>query len=130
MSLWYERCLLIAFFVVAVNGVLRGKAGEIVLPVTLCGLAAILWILVSRMQTASSNIGVILRSTGLEKDMFLPLIKALTITELTTVSAELCRDNGEKSIAAVLELCGAAAALWCVLPLAEEALRLIGSVGG
>ena len=53
----------------------------------------------------------------------------LAITQVTHISAELCRDAGEKAVAAKLELCGAAASLMCVLPLAEQALALLGALG-
>ena len=56
------------------------------------------------------------------------LIKALGITLAVQFSAELCRDAGESSIAAKLELVGKAEIILLALPLIRELLGLAGGL--
>ena len=72
---------------------------------------------------------MILEHTGLEKQLFMPVVKVLAITQISRLSAELCRDAGERAIAVSLELGSAVASLFCILPLMKEALTLIGAFG-
>ena len=54
-----------------------------------------------------------------------PLFRATGICVVIHFAASLCRDNGEGSLAAKLELCGNAACIILLLPLLSDMIRLI-----
>lgn len=67
-------------------------------------------------------------SAGLDNETLLPVFKVMGIAVCTKVTAEVCRDNSQRALAAKVELCGALCGLVCALPLLQTALRLIGAV--
>ena len=123
------RMLLITVAALCCSQLIRGKTPALALLISLAAILALLKLLLPGLQASRQVIQGLLAQTGLESDLFLPLFKILAITQVTHIAAELCRDAGERAIAAKLELCGAAAALLCVLPLAQQALNMIGASG-
>lgn len=129
MTLWMGKLLLLALCAVCLTGMLRGKTPALALPVSLAACGVLFSLLLPRLETLWGELGSMARSAGLDTGLFGPVLRVLAITELTRLGAELCRDGGEKGLAAALELCGTAASLVCVLPLAKKALELIGAIG-
>lgn len=66
--------------------------------------------------------------TGLDPEVFAPLAKVIGLAICVRITTELCRDAGERAIAAKVEMAGAAVGLICALPLLEQAVRLIGGL--
>ena len=97
--------------------------------ISLAAVLVLLRMLLPKLQAIWQAFQGVLAQAGLENQLFLPLIKVLAITQVTHIAAEMCRDAGERAMAAKLELCGAATSLLCVIPLAERALALIGALG-
>ena len=122
------RILLISAAAVSCAQLIRGKAPALALMVSLAAVLALFRLVLPKIQAIWQMFQTLLLQSGLESALFLPLVKVLAITQITHISAELCRDAGEKAIAAKLELCGTAAAVLCVLPLAQQALALIGAL--
>lgn len=123
------RILLVAAAAVSCTQLIRGKTPALALLISLAAVLVLLGMILPRLQAVWQAFQGLLSQVGLDSRLFLPLVKVLAVTQVTHIAAELCRDAGEKAIAAKLELCGAAASLLCVLPLAEEALALIGALG-
>lgn len=123
------RLLLVAAAGVGCSQLIRGKSPALALAVSLAAVLSLLGLALPGLRTLWQSAGGLLAQAGLERELFLPVVKVLAITQVTHISAELCRDAGEKAVAAKLELCGAAASLMCVLPLAEQALALLGALG-
>ena len=57
-----------------------------------------------------------------------PLFKAVGISMAAHFAAELCRDSGQNALGAKVELGGTAACIVVMMPLAETAFDLIGSM--
>ena len=123
------RLLAAAAIVLICGQVIRGRAPALAILLSIAGVLVMLGILLPWIQTLQHTMDELLIQTGVEHRMFVPLLKVLAITQITRISAELCRDGGERGLAAKLELCGATASLICVLPLAKEALLLVGAMG-
>ena len=123
------RLLTAAAIVLICGQVIRGHAPALAILLSIAGVLALLGILLPWMQTLRHTMDELLIQTGMEQRLFVPLLKVLAITQITRISAELCRDSGERGMAAKLELCGATTSLICVLPLAKEALLLVGAIG-
>ncbi len=123
------KLLALAALAVVTGQLLRGKTPAIALLLSLAAIVAMVVAFVPKLQTIWQELTGLIGSVGIEEQLFIPVVKVISITQLTHLSAEFCRDAGERAIAAKLELCGAAAALLCVLPLAKQALTLIGAFG-
>ncbi len=52
-------------------------------------------------------------------------VKALGIASITHITCEICRDLGESSAAAKVELCGKAAMLLCAIPVVKQIFSCI-----
>lgn len=66
--------------------------------------------------------------SGVSIAFMVPLLKTVGIGLIAELAAAVCADAGESSLSRLIQLCGAAAALYCSLPLMEAALELIGSL--
>lgn len=62
---------------------------------------------------------------GLSPAVLAPVLKTVGIAILTRIAAELCRDAGEGSLAAKVELCGVVAVLTIALPLLRYLMQLL-----
>lgn len=129
MSTFALRMLLAAFAAVSCIQLLRGKNPAMALLLSAAALLSLAGILLPQIQDIWQELHMILEHTGLEKQLFMPVVKVLAITQISRLSAELCRDAGERAIAVSLELGSAVASLFCILPLMKEALTLIGAFG-
>ena len=67
---------------------------------------------------------------GLSDAMMAPLLKTVGIGLLTQLAGAFCTDAGEKSLAKVIELCGAFLAVYVSLPLAGAVLRMLRTLMG
>ena len=126
---FFLRILLVTAAAVLCAQLIRAKTPALAMLVSLSAILVLLGMLLPKMQAIRQQFEELLTQTGLESALFGPLLKVLAITQITHIAAELCRDAGEKALAAKLELCGAVVSLLCVLPLARQALALIGALG-
>ena len=125
----FARLLLVVGVALVTTQLIRGRAPALALLVSLAALLVLLGLLLPGLRTIWQRIQSLLTQSGLENSLFLPLLKVLAVNQITRLTAELCRDAGERALAAKLELWGGAASLLCVLPLAEQALALLGALG-
>lgn len=65
---------------------------------------------------------------GLTPELLAPLAKTVAATIVTRVTAELCRDAGERGIAAFTELVGGAAAICATLPLVRAVMDMVAGL--
>ena len=70
----------------------------------------------------------IISSTGIDASTLRPLVKVLGIAVCVRITAELCRDCGERAVAAKVEMAGAAVGMVCAFPLLQQVLEIIGSL--
>ena len=57
-----------------------------------------------------------------------PLLRCLGIGIAVRLSAEICRDAGERALAVKAELAGAVCGLMTILPLVERVMELISQL--
>lgn len=122
------RMLAAALTAVCCAQLLRGKSPAMAQLISIAAVVGLFAILLPQLREIANGCQRVFQQTGLETHLFLPVVKVLAITQITRISAELCRDAGERGIAAKLELGGAAVSLLCIFPLVEEALELIGAL--
>lgn len=96
-------------------------------------LGAGLWITalcVNAMGTALDVLLELTRLTGLEEELFTPVIKTVVISIVARVTAEICRGTGERGIAAFVEMAGTVFALAVSLPMIRAVVILMGELLG
>lgn len=94
-------------------------------------LAAGILIFASAVQGIGSilrTLGSVMRAAGVENELYLPVVKAVGIAAAVRIAASLCRDAGQTSLAAKLELAGAVAALTVTLPFFARVLSFVSSM--
>lgn len=66
--------------------------------------------------------------TSLDKAYFKALLKAVGICYMTGITADICRDSGEQSLASAAEIWGRMALLTLTLPMIDSLLGIITGV--
>jgi stage III sporulation protein AD len=68
---------------------------------------------------------MVMAESGINRELADPLWKAGAIAIITKITAELCKDAGEKAVASGVETAGAVLGLFVVLPLFSSFFDLI-----
>lgn len=120
--------LLLAITAVIFTSFLRKDSPAIAMLITIAaGIAIVIFALDYIGQILNTLTGF-LTAAGIKSEIYLPVIKAVGIAAVVRIASELCRDAGEGSLAAKLEMAGTAAAIWVCLPLFSQVLKLISSL--
>lgn len=90
--------------------------------------AAIGVVAVSIFQAVFKLMEDITKLTELSPEVIVPVVKAVAIAVCTKITAELCRDAKETAVASSVELVGASAGVYVVLPLVTSVLSLVASL--
>ena len=80
------------------------------------------------MEATLESIRDLSELAGLSSGVLSPVVKTVGIGLLTHISAELCRDAGERSLAAVVEIGGSVSALLVALPLLSTVVAVISGL--
>lgn len=62
---------------------------------------------------------------GITQSLYLPVLKTVGVAVVVRIMSALCRDSGQSTLAAKLEIMGAVLALSMCLPLLEQVLELV-----
>ena len=105
--------------------VVRQRAPELAALVGLAACAVLLGKTLPAIGTVRERLEDLSRTAEVSTVLLEPVIKTVGISIITRLSASLCRDAGEGSIAAALEMAGSAAAVIVALPLLDMVLGLV-----
>jgi stage III sporulation protein AD len=114
-------CLTTALLALVVK---RGN-GELAMLLSLAAVTAVLLSLASALEEVVQFLRTLGQQSGLPDELFFPLYKMVGIALVVKVGGELCRDAGESSLAAVLEMGGSVCALLVALPLLQAVLEML-----
>ena len=104
---------------------IKKQIPDMALVLTLCAAALILSVAIGAFRPVRELMDVLADRAGLSAAVLGPVIRTVGVALLTRVSAELCRDAGERGIASAVEVAGGACALVICLPLFEAVIQLI-----
>lgn len=124
------RSAAVAVTAAVLGAVLRRHTPELAL---LLILAAGLWIVglcANALGAALELLKELSVLTGAEDELLEPVVKAVALSLLTRLTAELCRGAGEGGIAAFVEMAGTVFALGVSLPLIRAVMILMGEMLG
>lgn len=110
------------------NAVLKKNTPELAL---LLALAAGVWMLILAADGLGAALALmreLAEQAGLSEVLLEPVVKAVALSILTRLTAEVCRSAGEGGVAAFVEASGAALALLAALPLVRAVAQLMGEL--
>lgn len=127
MALIIKLCLL-ALTACTLALLIKVKSPQSALLLSLTVCCVLLVQLVPQLQSIMQYYQALAQRIGLDNAIFQPLLKVVALSVCIRITSELCRDAGERAIAAQVELAGAAAGILCALPLLQQALSVIGAL--
>ena len=107
---------------------LRQKNGALAIGLTIGMMLLCLSFILPQIDAIWRAIEEMAAACDLDMMLFFPLLKVVGISICTKLTAEICRDAGEKALGVKVELAGTTTALLCALPLAQQVLKLITEV--
>lgn len=105
--------------------VVRQRAPELASLLTLAACVLLLGRTLPMLEEVRTRMADLSERTGVSPAVLQPVLKTVGLSIITKLSASLCRDSGEGSIAAALEIAGSAAAVVVALPLLDMVLALV-----
>lgn len=110
--------------------ILKHHKPEFSLVCQLAGVAVLVVFLISSSDELFSSLKGIISSSGIDSSFLELLLKALCFSVLTDISASICRDSGNNTLANTVELTGKTVIIILALPmlrkLADVATGFIG----
>ena len=113
---------------VVLSAVLKKNTPELAL---LLALAAGLWMLTQAAAGLGAAVAMMRElagQAGVSEVLLEPVVKAVALSILTKLTAEICKSAGEGGVAAFVETAGAALALLAALPLVRAVAQLMGEL--
>ena len=105
--------------------VVRQKAPELAAVLTLAACVLLLWNTLPLLETIRDVLTELADLAELSPTILRPMLQTVGLAVVTRLASSLCRDAGEGSIAAFLEIAGGAAAVLVALPLLKMVLQLV-----
>ena len=124
------RVAAMAVMAAVLSAVLRKHTPEISLLLVLAAGLLMMALCAGALGTVMEVLRELMQLTGLDDELFVPVIKAVAISVVTRLTVEVCRGTGEKGIAAFVEMAGAVFALAVSLPLIRAVVVLMGELMG
>ena len=101
----------------------RKYSPENALMVSLASGCVILTVILINSSETLAEIGEIFTSFGLETGVIKAVFKAMGVCYVTLFAVNVCRDNGQTSLASKIELAGKISVAVLALPLIKEILK-------
>ncbi len=105
--------------------VIKKQTPDMALVLTLCAVVLVLSLAIQVIAPVRALLDTLADRAGLSAAVLGPVIRTVGVALLTRVTAELCRDAGERGSASAGEVAGGACALVICLPLFEAVVQLI-----
>ena len=124
------KIIFFAITVAFICMVIKHQKPEFALVCQLCGVAVLIFSLLSSFEEMFESLKSLISASGIDSSFLELLLKALGFSVLTDISAGICRDSGNNTIANTVELSGKTMIIILALPLlkklAEVAIGFIG----
>lgn len=92
------------------------------------GVCAIAYIIIPYISTIYEKCLLYFNVLNIDNDILKPVLKVTVIALMTKITAELCRDRGERALGFKIELAGVVAGIISSFPLLEKALGMINAL--
>jgi stage III sporulation protein AD len=105
--------------------VVRQRSPEVAMCLSLAGCVLLLWRVLPALETIRDVLQELADLAQLTPAVLKPMVQTVGIALVTKLASSLCRDSGEGSLAAFLEVAGSVSAVVVALPLLEMVLQLV-----
>lgn len=106
----------------------QGKELGVLLSIAVC--AMVFALAANYLQPVVSFVSKLQDTSGVDKEMFSAIWKAVGVCFLTELAVTVCQDAGNASLAKSVQFLGSVVVLWLSLPLMEALLELIQKIMG
>lgn len=108
--------------------VMKKTSPEMALVLAVSLAMLVIYIAVDAMKSLTDFVETLSDTANLSPAILTVVLKTVGIAILTKLSADICRDAGQSSVASGLELTGAAASLYVALPLMRTVFSMINGL--
>ena len=105
--------------------VVRQRAPEIALALALAACVVLLWHTLPLLETIKDVLDELADLAQVSPQLLRPMLQTVGLALVTKLASALCKDAGEGSLAAFVEVAGSAAAVLVALPLLRMVLQLM-----
>ena len=113
---------------VVLSAVLKKNTPELAMLLALCAGLWMLALAAEGLGAAMALMRELAGQAGLSEALLEPVVKAVALSILTRLTAEICRSAGEGGVAAFVETAGASLALLAALPLVRAVAQMMGEL--
>jgi len=106
----------------------KKNSPDMALMVTLAVCAVVLAALLIPMGEVLDLLGQMIEWTGMQEEVFMPLLKTLGIGLICRIGGDLCRDAGQSAMASLVEMGGALGAVLVSVPLLRAVWDMLQSL--
>ena len=110
------------------SAVLKRNTPELAMLLALCAGLWMLALAAEGLVAAVALMRELAGQAGLSEALLEPVVKAVALSILTRLTAEICRSAGEGGVAAFVETAGSALSLMAALPLVRAVAQMMGEL--
>ena len=110
------------------SAVLKRNTPELAMLLALCAGLWMLALAAEGLGAAMALMRELAGQAGLSEALLEPVVKAVALSLLTRLTAEICRSAGEGGVAAFVETAGSALSLMAALPLVRAVAQMMGEL--
>lgn len=122
------KAILVCLVCLICTSLIKEHSSGFAIMLTISGLISLLLLTIPYIAHIISISKRYIDMVNIDSNIFLPLVKVVIIASTTRMTAEICRDGGERALGYKIEIIGIIAGIICSFPLLDKALTLIGAM--
>ena len=124
------KAVVICIVVSLTAALLEKDTPQLGLLLVLAAIAVVMTFALSFYEEVQATAESLLAQSGLDGELFRPILKIIAISMVTKLGGDVCRDSGQKALGAVIDLAGTFCSLLAAEPLLRTALSMLTQMGG
>ncbi len=123
------KAVVICIVVSLTAALLEKDTPQLGLLLVLAAIAVVMTFALSFYEEVQATAESLLAQSGLDGELFRPILKIIAISMIARLGGDLCKDSGQGTLASLLELVGTVCALIAAQPLLLRALEILLGLG-
>ena len=123
------KAVVICIVVSLTAALLEKDTPQLGLLLVLAAIAVVMLFALSFYEEVQATAESLLAQSGLDGELFRPILKIIAISMIARLGGDLCKDSGQGTLASLLELVGTVCALIAAQPLLLRALEILLGLG-
>ena len=119
------KAVVICIVVSLTAALLEKDTPQLGLLLVLAAIAVVMTFALSFYEEVRATAESLLEQSGLDRELFRPILKIIAISMIARLGGDLCKDSGQGTLASLLELVGTVCALIAAQPLLLRALEIL-----